>query len=68
MAKAKTQTQYREGTLGWWLMEAGWEPVHVTGEPYPLWRLDGFEKLLTGWEARWLELLRIGNEFKARTT
>ena len=27
MAKAKAKTKYREGTLGWWLMEAGWTPV-----------------------------------------
>ena len=87
MANAKTKTeppQYRDGTLGWWLMEAGWEPVpqddclrggkHKKAVDqrcekcrefiYPLWRLEGFEKLLTGWEARRLELLRIHNEFK----
>lgn len=87
MGKAREKKQtYREGTLGWFLMEAGWEPVEQVECPrggkhrkdpsskcekcrefvYPLWRFEGFEKLLTGWEARRLELLRIHNEFKAK--
>ena len=86
MATPKTKTEYREGTLGWYLMEAGWEPVDQVDCPrggahrkdhlgkcdkchefaHPLWRFDGFENLLTGWEARRLELLRIHNEFKAK--
>lgn len=95
MAKAKTKLksastpkpkpQYREGTLGWWLMEAGWEPIEQVDCPrgdehklvdhkcekcreiiHLLWRFEGFENLLTGWEARRLELLRIHNDFKAK--
>jgi hypothetical protein len=27
MAKPKLKTEYREGTLGWYLVEAGWTPV-----------------------------------------
>lgn len=85
--KSKKQSMYRDGTLGWWLMEAGWEPVeqvdcpkggkHKKDQqgkcekcfqcPHPLWRLEGFEKLLTGWEARRLELLRIHNDFKSQS-
>jgi hypothetical protein len=84
MSKSKAKAQYRDGTLGWWLMEAGWTQVEQTQCPrggqhgkdqsgkcakchefaHPLWRLEGFEKLLTGWEARRLELLRIHNDFK----
>lgn len=66
MAKAKTKTSYREGTLGWWLMQAGWEPVASLQGPHPLWRKDEGDKPLTGWEARRLELLRIHNEFKQK--
>lgn len=33
MAKAKEKTQYREGTLGWFLMEAGWEAVEQVDCP-----------------------------------
>lgn len=86
MAKEKTKSVYRDGTLGWWLMEAGWQSVEQVECPrggkhkkdslgkcekchefaHPLWRLEGFENLLTGWEARRLELLRIHNEFKAK--
>lgn len=86
MAKEKRQPQFREGTLGWFLIGAGWEPVeqedcerggkHTKDQSgkcmkchefaHPLWRLEGFEKLLTGWEARRLELLRIHNEFKVK--
>jgi hypothetical protein len=29
MVKTKEKTEYRDGTLGWWLMEAGWSPVEV---------------------------------------
>jgi hypothetical protein len=26
----KGTPQYRDGTLGWWLMEAGWTPIEQT--------------------------------------
>jgi hypothetical protein len=80
------KAEYREGTLGWWLLQAGWTPVEVAcragGDhkkdphgrcekchtfPHPLWRYDEFDKRLTGWEARRLELLRIHNEFKSKS-
>jgi len=85
MAKAKSQTEYREGALGWWLIQAGWTPLEVKcasgGEhkkdpngrcekchafPHPMWRYADFDKPLSGWEARRLELLKIHNEFKAK--
>lgn len=65
MAKAKTKTEYRVGTLGWFLVQAGWTPIAQT-EGHPLWRYGEFDPLLTGWEARRLELLKIHNEFKAK--
>lgn len=35
MSKAKTKAghQYRDGTLGWWLIEAGWRPVEQVDCP-----------------------------------
>jgi len=84
MSKAKPE--YREGTLGWFLMQAGWTPVertdclrgtkHSTDQSgkcakcrefaHPLWQFSDFGELLTGWEARRLELLQIHDQFKAK--
>lgn len=32
-AKAKTKPAYREGTLGWWLVQAGWTPIEQVDCP-----------------------------------
>jgi hypothetical protein len=86
MANAKAKTQYREGTLGWFLMQAGWTPVertdclrgskHLNDQSgkcskchefaHPLWQFSDFGELLSGWEARRLELLQIHDAFKAK--
>ena len=86
---AKEKTQYREGTLGWFLMQARWTPVERTDCPrggregkhatdgqgkcskchefaHVLWQFSDFGELLTGWEARRLELLQIHDAFKAK--
>jgi len=66
MAKAKTKTEYRVGTMGWFLIHAGWTPIEQSDGSHPLWRYGEFDPLLTGWEAWRLELLKIHNEFKAK--
>lgn len=33
MGNPKTKTNYREGSLGWWLVSCGWEPVEQTACP-----------------------------------
>lgn len=65
MAKTKERTDYRPGTLGWYLTQAGWTEV-PQDKAHPLWQKDG--QTMAGYEAWTIELRRIWKETRAKQT
>lgn len=57
------RADYRPGTLGYYLSEAGWSPV-PQGKGDPLWRRDGQE--MKAYDAWIIELRRIYRETRKR--
>lgn len=64
MATSKKQDDdYRPGTLGWHLTQAGWTPVEREKQ-HPLWEKDG--QTLAAYDAWTIELRRIWKETRAK--
>lgn len=58
-SKTAKANDYRPGTLGWYLSEAGWSPVEREKQ-HPLWEKDG--QTLAAYDAWTIELRRIWKE------
>ena len=69
---AEKKITYRPGTLGYYLREAGWEPVEQEGK-YPLWRrgedtvpVTGVEALLEVYRDIWRHSVGKGGDRERR--